>query len=761
MRAKQPVFLSRLSRLTLFSPNLIPTLFLRYVLALVLSQGFVLGSHAPFSLGFVAASGSGAEGATALCGALTGYLLTMESSTALRYCAAAILLYALAFALFDSAWYQKQWFMSSCSAIVTALTGFIYLSGAGWNPTSIIAFGSEIVLTALSCLFFQPLQMDSPPTDHGSLLFLIAALLTSAARIHSLLGGTLAALITLLVTRAGAGASALTGGALGLTIGLTANATPLFSAVLCFSGGLTGGAYARKNRLLCVLLFAGCGLLCTAWVHGGSQMAQCIVCAAVLYSILPAPLLHPLDDVLALPPLRPYAHSVLSQPPELMQVRFQLEEQATAYKTLYEHIGESVRRGEPPEDSAVIFDRVSERVCTGCSHFDLCWRRDHRSTCQALTQALAAMLDRGNGQLSDFPAHFRTRCMRLNEFLQASNEELFCYWNRQQYRARLKNNRLAVCRQYAQLSSLLTAAATRLGEETEHDPSGAAAAVRAAKQLGVTAQCALWIDPRGRRSLEVNGRALSPLNTEKGISTLSQALGVRMELLDAFRIRQGQRLVFRQCPPLSATVAVSARQKNSGNTNGDNGIWFRDDSGVLWVVLCDGMGSGQDAADESRLLLTLLKDFLHAGIEPSAALRTLTGALSLRGELNGGFTTVDLLSLDLFSGNTSLYKLGSAPTYYRRSGTVKRITGSALPAGLELDRESVPDVAHFHLTAGDFLLMVTDGITDGDRDDWLRTLLSAYDGESPRSLAQSILASPAAGRNDDRTAVVVRVSNRA
>ncbi|MCD7829819.1 MAG: SpoIIE family protein phosphatase, partial [Clostridiales bacterium] len=534
----------------------------------------------------------------------------------------------------------------------------------------------------------------------------------------------------------------------------------LLGAVLAFSGAMTGGPSALQKRLETVLLFAACGLLSAAWVQGGTELAAALVLAALLYSLLPEQLLRRVDKYTCPPAHAPSAPVESAAPSSLAHTQFRLEEQATAFRTLYEHIHESVLRGEPPESSAVIFDRVAERVCAKCSHHPVCWQRHRTTTCQALTQALSAMLDRGSAELGDFPGPFRSRCMRMEEFLRVSNEELYRFFNRQQYRARLKNNRLAVCRQYAQLAALLSAAAAQLGEEPERDPSGSAAAERAVAQLGLEARCDLRLDRRGRRTLELWGKGLTPLCSDQGGELLSQTLGVRMEPADVYRVRQGQRLIFRQCPPLAATVAAAAKEKETGQPNGDNGLWFRDEDGVLWVVLCDGMGSGAGAARERKLLMTLLKDFLHAGVEPAAALTTLTGALSLRGEFGGGFTTVDLLQADLFNGSAALYKLGGAPAYLRKGGTLIRLTGSALPAGLEMDRESAPDVSRFRLAAGDLLLLVTDGITDGEGDDWLRAMLAQYRGESPRELAQAILASPGAGREDDRTVVAVRFSDR-
>ena len=69
---------------------------------------------------------------------------------------------------------------------------------------------------------------------------------------------------------------------------------------------------------------------------------------------------------------------------------------------------------------------------------------------------------------------------------------------------------------------------------------------------------------------------------------------------------------------------------------------------MLWVVLCDGMGFGPEAARDSRFAYRLLEQvFRSAGIGPEVALATVSGALGLRWECTGGFTTIDLLQLKL------------------------------------------------------------------------------------------------------------------
>lgn len=56
-----------------------------------------------------------------------------------------------------------------------------------------------------------------------------------------------------------------------------------------------------------------------------------------------------------------------------------------------------------------------------------------------------------------------------------------------------------------------------------------------------------------------------------------------------------------------------------------------------------------------------------------------------------------------------------------------------------------PDVLPLELTAGDWLVMASDGVT-GAEDDWVAQALEEWEGDSPRVLAQQLLEGCATGR---------------
>ena len=73
------------------------------------------------------------------------------------------------------------------------------------------------------------------------------------------------------------------------------------------------------------------------------------------------------------------------------------------------------------------------------------------------------------------------------------------------------------------------------------------------------------------------------------------------------------------------------RAKEGQRVSGDAWAHFETAEGRLCLLLSDGMGSGESAHREAAMAVRLLERFLKAGIEPAVALKTLSGALALKG----------------------------------------------------------------------------------------------------------------------------------
>lgn len=744
---------------------------IRFLLGAMLSGAEIFGGYAPFGLGLVAASGSGLDGFCALLGACFGYLSFQGFAEGLRYVAGCILAFSLAFAFFDVKAYRKSWFMPLAAAGMDGITGFVYLSDRGWSPESLIFFGTELLLCGASAYFYRIAftpwtekreEEGLTPRQTVSLLILAGTLLLTLSKI-TLLGdlsvGRCAAAAAVMATayKGGIGVGATVGVACGLGMDLAAGGMPFYSMAFALSGVMCG-VFHRQGRLAAALAYVLSNALAVLWTWSEGlhlSLLYEVFIASVVFLVLPERALRQVGALVAREP----RHD--TQERARAYVRARMEATAAAFKSLYESMRSAFHPAAPNDnDAASVFDRAAGRICKRCPLQTACWQRDYVSTFNALNDALPAMLERGRGESGDFPAYFSNRCMKFPEFLSAANEELAALLCRRQFQSRLSENRSAVCRQYAELAGVLNTAAAELGAELVPDPVREKRLRQYLTAQGIDCRLAAYYDQAGHLRLELEGAGLAPLRTEEGTAKLSKLVNFPLRAVEEGR---RDRLVLVQSEPLMAVAGVAAKKKDGQTVSGDTGAWFKHDDGSLYVLLCDGMGSGSLAEQESALAVRLLEQFLRAGVRPENALRTLNSALALRNdEAAGGFTTIDLLRVDLFTGEAGVYKYGAAPTYVKKGYSVSRITGTALPAGLTAGEGVSPDVTRLQLEAGDCVLLVTDGVAGSASDQWVRDRLAAFDGSSPRGLAQALIDDSGAqvGAADDRTALVLKLARR-
>ena len=184
--------------------------------------------------------------------------------------------------------------------------------------------------------------------------------------------------------------------------------------------------------------------------------------------------------------------------------------------------------------------------------------------------------------------------------------------------------------------------------------------------------------------------------------------------------------------------------------NGDRCLWFAGTECKYYVLLCDGMGTGAEAAREAQTVGNMLRKLLSAGYPAEAALRSVNSLCALQGK--AGAVTVDLAELRLDTGRATLYKWGAAPSYVISRGEPIKIGTAAPPPGLSVTdgRETVERLS---LRRGETLVLLSDGAGGEEslRRNWMD--FSSPSGE----LAAKILQSSQSADADDATVAVVRL----
>lgn len=200
------------------------------------------------------------------------------------------------------------------------------------------------------------------------------------------------------------------------------------------------------------------------------------------------------------------------------------------------------------------------------------------------------------------------------------------------------------------------------------------------------------------------------------------------------------------------TPRISLWGNRPEEDNGDRCVHFTGTMGRYFVILCDGMGTGPGAVQESRHAAGMLRGLLQAGFPAEYALQSLNSLCALRDR--AGAVTLDLAQIHLDTGKTILYKWGSPPSCLISSGGAERIGSTGAPPGIWLE-ENKQTVHTVTLRREQILVLVSDGFSS---DEVLRCCAEAVEQGTDR-LGMKLMESLRSGRGDDATAVLVTLES--
>ncbi len=310
------------------------------------------------------------------------------------------------------------------------------------------------------------------------------------------------------------------------------------------------------------------------------------------------------------------------------------------------------------------------------------------------------------------------------------------------------------------IASLLAEARERdLAEKRVNEPLSEAVS-RVLPELGLTdGVCKVF----GQRNLHIIISAEDPdgskITSEELHSAVEQIIGRRLSSPEYYRRGEMALLECSTRHTASCEYASAGKPGSRETISGDFAKGFTTSSGYFCALISDGMGSGEEARDASELVVDLLSRGLDS-VEPGAALSGLVNG-ALRSGARECSATVDLFTLDLYSGECAFYKSGAALSYIKRGDSIFRITSRTAPLGLM----RTPDLEKIKVDvrAGDVIVMLSDGACDLSEDaPWLLELLCRVPYHNARDYAERILAAreKAAPLDDDVTVSVLKITEK-
>lgn len=648
-------------------------------------------------------------------------------------------------------WQRKPWRITAWTAM--ALLPVLPAAWGGTAEARILAGGT--VLTAMlaapvMCRGFQTVRGGGAITslEERVAVMYTGALILMGGGCMALLGvnvgvtgaslATLGAAIYL-----GAGAGCITGLVSGLVLAVTG--LPMALSVCLAAGGFLGGVVQlrEKRYLTCVgFLCAGVLTLMLSGLRGGGAFAG-LAAAALVTACLPTEAERALQAFFS---------------------RFRIEKSdadACCAQLLarWERTVQDMVRSvpmPPEQDASSMTDGWKDRLCTGCPDAEACpvmteaaAIRRAQEVAEAFHQpeevwlpALEGLRGLGCGRLY----HLREGMERMRR--EAGQERR--QWQKAVYEREMLVTHLTAMAGAARRFALMATGGTWW------DAANARALRQAAAERAVPATLLY-----ARR---VEGHAQAAWEMHRPDDALARELlalteGVlSMPMEEAFR--EGDRLFLGERPVLRAETGAATCALLAGEEeNGDAYRLSMLPGGTLLAILADGMGHGARARRESGQTVAMMHLCMEAGYSRQQALTAVNGMMlcASPGEL---FATVDLLTIDLWSGRATLDKLGAAASWLVRGDTLTPLRGEALPLGI-LEKVESRSLS-LRLREGDTLLLLTDGVEDAfDSEAALETALrTALLEKTPQAAAERLLSLAAlasSGRADDRSAVVVRL----
>lgn len=407
---------------------------------------------------------------------------------------------------------------------------------------------------------------------------------------------------------------------------------------------------------------------------------------------------------------------------------------------------------------AALCEKEFLAFCDVCPKRAICHAREHFESGGAVKRAAEALAAKGRLLPSDLPATMMRGCSSVDEIAAAVNSSY----------GRLIEDCVrgdatgAVARDFAGIARMIVESVSSSEEEHERNEALSDALSERLASEGITIES---LSVYGKRRPEVCVRGFTVKDLTCGAKDLKkmaeEAIGAPLSEPEMSIEYDKLNMYCAGRKRYTAKYGVYSAEGRE-DVSGDVIRAFRGDEDDFYLLICDGMGSGREAALTAKTASLFLERMLGAGCRERAAIEMLNDFT--RERRIECFSTVDLLKIDPYSGDAVFYKCGAAPSFVLRGGRLFRIECESSPVGI-IER-AVAKKVNFKLRAGDLVVMLSDGaIPDEERSAALYEMMSDRKNfdcplpEAARAIAQE--SAKECRRTDDATVGIVRIETAA
>ena len=412
------------------------------------------------------------------------------------------------------------------------------------------------------------------------------------------------------------------------------------------------------------------------------------------------------------------------------------------------------------EVKTLLEQEISEKICSFCPERNHCHRTFAENTKQVFDELITISFEKGKATLLDIPSYLTSRCKQTNSILGSINTLTGQYKKYMSMVHDVDTSKLIIAEQLLGVSKIMGSLSKEVESNVSFDTT------RENKILDeltyyniicidvVVFEKDLWTQ---MASVVIrNEDATKPRITD----VVSKVCGSKMAVFESYPCsRPGYTVVnLKTAPKYDCLFGVSQKTKNGSKVSGDTYSVVKLDGDKILFAISDGMGSGEKAEQTSELSISLIENFYKAGFDNDLILSTVNKLLNLHKEEI--FSALDIAILDEKNGLVDFIKMASPNSYILNENECQTVEAGALPIGIV--EETKPLVKKNVISAKDFLILVSDGISDSfGKEEELVECIKAIKTKNPQEFADELLERALACNNgyavDDMTVIVVKI----
>lgn len=393
-----------------------------------------------------------------------------------------------------------------------------------------------------------------------------------------------------------------------------------------------------------------------------------------------------------------------------------------------------------------VFQETYRKMCENCHQRDVCWRQRGNQTYKSAYELIRAIESGKEELIRKAKGDWLGECTRPNQFCQEVSQAFYQEKQNLIWNNKMIENRLAVAEQLSEISHMMQMVAGELYDIIQPSNEFSEQLKKSLKKHHVIVKNIWMIDKEeGKKQLYLTLRARSGqcVALNEVAAAVSQICDCTMAASCNSRCTVNgdfHTIHFVEAVKYQVLHGVAKITKEKERVSGDNFTCGLEDEGQFLLCLSDGMGSGIEACRESEVVVELVEQFIESGFSRETAAKLVNSSLLLQCQ-DGMFSTMDVCTIDLYTGICNFLKAGAATTFIKRDHWVEAISSTSLAVGLvqQIDFETTSR----KLYHGDFLIMVTDGVLDalplGQEEETMKEIIMQVHSSAPQELGRGVL----------------------